>query len=742
MPDMLAKELVKCFGFSYHTAPGEAEAECALLQRKGIVDAVLSEDVDTLMFGCGQTIRNWSSENSKGNGPPTHVDIYNAEATKNGRAGLDREGMILIALMSGGDYITEGIPGCGIKVACEAARAGYGKSLCSLARPDSARLAAWREDLAHEIQTNESKHFRVKHKSLKIPENFPNPEVLGYYTHPVVSNEARIQSLKQEIQWDADVDVQKLKQFVGDAFEWKYKGGAKQLIRGLAPAMLISKLLKRSTQEARTNRDLVAMEAGEMELIRAICGKRTHFSTDGMPELRVIYTPIDIVGIDLDAEEEDSEYYSRSGLATNNEDEDGERGSDEDLTSRAQSTSPAKRRAAPYDPAQPEKLWIPETMVKLGVPLMAENYEESLINPKKLVKQKFAVKRAATKEAMPRGALDKYVTISKPAVNTQVGCPTQPSNARGVTKSQPALPSAYIPSALERPASSQPVKPPTRPEQTNTSRARAKSPKPSPANIKARRVNSTSKTSKAIAKAKSPWDIAKGQSESSPSTSVSVSKAGLNASGKAFRQPVYSDFDDSDGSAILEPISRTRRKHTRSITPPFLSDSTGAYNNLESLSSNLRPLSSHSTDGNSPLKRRTPNAGSSSNSFSVEDHPLPDAMRLPGSRDTNSPEFCTSSLSNVTQRSRRSSPAKKVIPSVIDLSSSPIAPKQPPEIMAPLSTISPPHRETSKDLKKSKKLFMLRESLDGAWREVDESQVGPNSRAWSDIEVVDLTYDD
>jgi Holliday junction resolvase YEN1 len=117
VPNLLCKQLLNLFGFPFHIAPGEAEAECALLQREGIVDAVLSEDVDTLMFGSGLTLRNWSSE-GRGNKSPTHVSAYYAEKTKNGKSGLDREGMILVALMSGGDYITEGIPGCGIKAAC------------------------------------------------------------------------------------------------------------------------------------------------------------------------------------------------------------------------------------------------------------------------------------------------------------------------------------------------------------------------------------------------------------------------------------------------------------------------------------------------------------------------------------------------------------------------------------------------------------------------------------------------
>lgn len=38
-------------------APGEAEAELALMNRQGKIDAVLSDDVDTLLFGAKCIIR-------------------------------------------------------------------------------------------------------------------------------------------------------------------------------------------------------------------------------------------------------------------------------------------------------------------------------------------------------------------------------------------------------------------------------------------------------------------------------------------------------------------------------------------------------------------------------------------------------------------------------------------------------------------------------------------------------------
>lgn len=97
LPNFLAKQVIQFFGFPCHNAPGEAEAECALLQREGVVDAVLSEDVDTLMFGCGLTFRNWSSQSH--NGAPTHVSVYKAEETKKG-SGLDRSGMVLVSNIS------------------------------------------------------------------------------------------------------------------------------------------------------------------------------------------------------------------------------------------------------------------------------------------------------------------------------------------------------------------------------------------------------------------------------------------------------------------------------------------------------------------------------------------------------------------------------------------------------------------------------------------------------------------
>ncbi|RDB24486.1 hypothetical protein Hypma_008531 [Hypsizygus marmoreus] len=53
------EELVDAFGFFVHQAPGEAEAELAKLNRLGMIDAIITDDSDTLVFGAiGQTSAN------------------------------------------------------------------------------------------------------------------------------------------------------------------------------------------------------------------------------------------------------------------------------------------------------------------------------------------------------------------------------------------------------------------------------------------------------------------------------------------------------------------------------------------------------------------------------------------------------------------------------------------------------------------------------------------------------------
>ena len=229
----LSKKLLKLFGCPFHTAPGEAEAECALLNRAGVVDAVLSEDVDTLMFGARTVIRKWSGEGK--NSAPTHVTVYDSAAI-DAETGLRREGIVLVALMRGGDYLPEGMPGCGIKTAVEAARAGFGDDLFAV-RADGQRLAAWRERLQHELASNESGCFKRRNGRVAVPPAFPDAEILGFYAEPVVSDADTLARLRNAIRWDSPLDAVALRVRIG-------KRGAKFPSRGQFQMRDVGKIVR------------------------------------------------------------------------------------------------------------------------------------------------------------------------------------------------------------------------------------------------------------------------------------------------------------------------------------------------------------------------------------------------------------------------------------------------------------------------------------------------------------------
>lgn len=403
------------------------------------MDVVLSEDVDTLMFGSRVTLRNWSPE-QKSSKVPTHVNVYDADKTKAGPSGLDREGMILVALMSGGDYLPEGIPGCGPKTACEAARAGFGQRLCSIKKKDTVALQEWREDLARELRTNESKFFKRKHGALSIPEDFPRVDILSYYTNPAISSRDGLERLKRNLHWDQDLNFPELRTFTADAFEWVKVSGAKKFIRNLAPALLVRNLRMRgqAAAEGALSEDPDAVEAEEAKLVTGIHGKRQHPSTDNTPELRIAFSPISIVNIDLDAEEPDDKF------------DEGEEEEEEEMAHVAEGDgdeeAPKKRGPYLYDPTQLEKIWIFETIVKAGAPLSVQDWEEkqrkkAAPKPAKITKPR-ATKKAAS--SSQRGALDRFTRITKAGVGPPLAKRLSPtidrldlSQTTGITQPKP-----------------------------------------------------------------------------------------------------------------------------------------------------------------------------------------------------------------------------------------------------------------------------------------------------------------
>ncbi|KAI1762783.1 hypothetical protein GGR53DRAFT_500355 [Hypoxylon sp. FL1150] len=537
----MAKRLIKLFGFQAHDAPGEAEAECALLQQTGIVDAVLSEDVDTIMFGCTRTLRNWSSEGTKGSKSPTHVSLYDTEELQKSGTGLDREGMVLVALMSGGDYLPEGIPGAGVKLACEAARAGFGTSLCRLKKSDSSELASWKEWLTYELQHNESGFFRTRHKALSIPDSFPNLEVLRYYTHPVVSPASVLDRLRNQ-SWEREVNVQGLREFVRETFDWTYRIGAIKFIRVLAPCLLVQKMM--TAQNAQRVKPVKHSEREESELVTLITSRRTHFSTDATPELRLSFIPTKIVGYDFQEEPEEVIEYGRDGLALNSDDEfealaevDGP-----DATTKSGSKKP-------FTPTGPDLVWIPETIAKLGLPLTTRNWEEAQLAKTARQKPKAQRPRAKVGDA-GAGALNKFVKVSKKVPRGKDAVPAM---------SLSEVPSQSLPSAHPSSQASQKAQ---RTRSSKQSKPKSTTRNASPASRPDANTN--------------PWTIAGSQNiarvakaKSAKASETITISASPPASPNQDRSSFMSQLESSITEANLSPSSPLQRRSATPTESPY-----------------------------------------------------------------------------------------------------------------------------------------------------------------------------
>ncbi|EAX81227.1 XPG I-region family protein, partial [Trichomonas vaginalis G3] len=106
------KQLLECLGVPYVDAPCEAEAECAALNKAGLVDAMATEDMDSLAFATPQLIRHLSY-GAKGD-DLLQID-YKIMMEK---SGLTREEFVDFCILMGCDYC-DTIKGIGKKHAYE-----------------------------------------------------------------------------------------------------------------------------------------------------------------------------------------------------------------------------------------------------------------------------------------------------------------------------------------------------------------------------------------------------------------------------------------------------------------------------------------------------------------------------------------------------------------------------------------------------------------------------------------------
>lgn len=216
-------QLIDIFNFRVWHAYGEAEAECAVLQRLDIVDCILTSDVDVFLFGGKRVFREWPQKRNQ------KIACYDMQWIQQ-CVGLDRSDLILIALLRGGDYDTKGTTGVGITVAQALAKCKHHAKLfdmiCNQEHIDSDILDIFRDAVKYEISSG--CQGRVRRSSAgQLQNDFPNVEILHFYIQPKTNAEKRenLNACKDLVQWlnsdvEGDADIKKLALFCREAFGW------------------------------------------------------------------------------------------------------------------------------------------------------------------------------------------------------------------------------------------------------------------------------------------------------------------------------------------------------------------------------------------------------------------------------------------------------------------------------------------------------------------------------------------
>jgi hypothetical protein len=377
-----------------------------------------------------------------------HSTIYtSADILAHPSVQLTRGGLILIGLLSGGDYHQAGLPRCGPGTAHGLAKSGLGDELLeaaqSLTRAELPEfLTTWREALRNELRTNSRKHLGSKKPSLAktIPDSFPDIDILLSYTNPIISaTDAGARRTHTPPEWKREPDLAKLAHVCELHFEWGLKDIIIKRFRTVLWPSIVLRALRRSALETDTKavarstsspvrerespRDApgtpskvlarhfssMALEAdsgeddsGLGDLIVKIHGSRTHAYTDGLLEYRLEIAPAQLVqlasaGIQGLRKPADTTYDvlpSESEDSDEVDDGDGHAG-----------TGRKKKRRGGGPPPEPEshlRVWMPACMVRYVLPDLVDGYEAAL-EAKRAKKSKPKVPRGTAKASVAKG---------------------------------------------------------------------------------------------------------------------------------------------------------------------------------------------------------------------------------------------------------------------------------------------------------------------------------------------------
>ena len=345
-----------------------------------------------------------------------HVVVFNATYFNSPEIDLTHGGLILIALLSGGDYHQAGLSGCGPKVAHGLARCGFGDSLLSAARNLSREdlkeyLITWKTDLAEELRTNSRGILGRRYNSLSkaIPEEFPDIDILISYSNPITSEtEGKVHKIKAT--WERPLDLGRIAHICELYFEWGVRHVIIKRFRTVIWPAAVLRFLRESVLEKDMQKaglpllpattqppqneppssspttsavaSLSHLQIGGspicQDLILKIRSARNHDSTDGLLEYRLEVSPGCLVAL------------ASAGIKDIRPPLIADLSSSDDITDE----SDKRVKKPPPDPSSTLRVWISACIVKAAMPSLIDSFDE-------VAKRKAAKKTTHKKPAKP-----------------------------------------------------------------------------------------------------------------------------------------------------------------------------------------------------------------------------------------------------------------------------------------------------------------------------------------------------
>ncbi|KAG9528190.1 hypothetical protein KCU93_g4579, partial [Aureobasidium melanogenum] len=243
-------------------------------KRGGVAGRIDWKKIDLLLLikehreGCGNTAKK----------SDTLVRIYRAEVIEQ-KHRINRQGLILFALLSGGDYDTKGLPGCGPLAALEAAQFANGRLGKILCETPLRQLHCFTESLREYFQMPSS-------RSVYVPPGYPRDLHVKNYREPKVSTPEQANDLRGlKNGWYVPIDEAKLRPFLLHMFNFN----TKEYLKHILPALLTKELVQ--TTSDTIDKNLIF----ELQMVQ----KRGRDHNADCLERQVIFNPRKCTELDL-----------------------------------------------------------------------------------------------------------------------------------------------------------------------------------------------------------------------------------------------------------------------------------------------------------------------------------------------------------------------------------------------------------------------------------------------------------